>query len=121
MNEFWSYLMSDGVVYPLGDFDSDFDTAWPQVWEAAEKLAAQHKTELVYAVNETDLTEMSYHLQKCFNAKQKLRGEDYYMVGTLISKHDISLLRTLAAQHPECDFLEDLVFDCDNINRGENK
>ena len=121
MREFWSYLMANGVVYPLGDFTGDFDATWPEIWEASEKIASQHKTEQAFAVNETDLTEISYHLQKCFNAKQKLRGEDYYMIGTLIDKQDIPLLRTLAAQHPECDFLGDLVFGCDNIDRGENK
>lgn len=113
--EFWSYLMSDGGVYPLGDFDADFDMAWPQVWGAAEKLAVKTHTEPVYALSETDLTEISQHVQDCFNTMQSLRGADYYLIGAFIDEGEIDLIRKLVEQYPDCEFLESVLSQCNDV------
>lgn len=114
-NKFWSYLMTDGRVYPLGDFDEDFNTAWPQVWDAAKKIAAEMGAEPAYALNETDLVEISQHVQDCFNTKQILRGADYYLIGAFIDKEEIDLIRKLVEQYPDCEFLESVLCQCNNV------
>ncbi len=111
--EFWSYLMDDGRVYPLGFFDANFDVAWPDVWVAAQELARQKKTEPSHPISEDDLTEVSACLTYCFNAKQNAEGKDYYLVGGFIDKSDVQKLRALAEQHPDFEFLQDALGECE--------
>lgn len=110
--EFWSYLMGNGVVYPLGEFEGDFNAVWPKVFDEAERVADAHKTEPVFAVSETDLTEISSHVENCFNTMQNMMGYDYYLVSTFIDKKDFPLLQELVMQYPDCGFLESLLYGC---------
>ena len=111
--EFWSYLMADGEVYPLGEFDADFDTAWPKVFAKAERVAEVFGTQPEFALNETDLTEMTQSIEDCFNTMQNARGGDHYMVGGALDKRDIPLLRELEKQYPDCGFFSAVLLGCD--------
>jgi hypothetical protein len=119
--EFWSYLMDDGRVYPLGFFDADFDKAWPDVWAQAEALAKAYNLEPVYAFNEDDLTEVSTMLHRCYNVKKNLMGEADYLVGTFVSESEEPLLRELHEQYPDCEFLNMLVSDYEYAKRSTMK
>jgi hypothetical protein len=116
--EFWSYLMDDGRVYPLGFFDANFDVAWPDVWAQAEAIAAAYNLEPVYAFNEDDLTEVSTMLQRCYNAKKNLLGDPDYLVGTFVSEAEEPLLRSLLEQHPDSEFLNMLVIEYEEAQRS---
>lgn len=115
--EFWSYMMEDGVVYPLGEFSEDFDAAWPDVYEKALQVAKRHNTEPLYAVSETDLTELSHHLERCFNTMQNVQGADYYLLSTFIAADDVETLRTLAKRNPKCEFLGSLLHQYESAVR----
>ena len=116
--EFWSYLMDDGRVYPLGFFDANFDVAWPDVWAQAEAIAAAYNLEPVYAFNEDDLTEVSTMLQRCYNIKKNLLGDPDYLVGTFVSEEEEPLLRELNKQYPDSEFLSMLLSDYEYARRS---
>lgn len=121
IKEFWSYLMEDGRVYPLGFFNGDVDIAWPDIWAAANELAKKKGTEPSHPMNEDDLTEVTACLTYCFNAKQNAAKRDYYMIGGFIDKADVPRLRALVEQHPDFEFLQDALGECEiaesaNIN-----
>lgn len=117
--EFWSYLMEDGTVYPLGFFDDDFDVAWPDVWVAANELAKKKGTEPSHPVMEDDLTEITASLTYCFNAKQNAAKRDYYMIGGFIDKADVQRLRALVEQYPDFEFLQDALSECEIAESAE--
>ena len=107
--EFWSYMMENGAVYPLGEFSEDFDTAWSEIYAKATHVAKRYSTEPLYAVSETDLTEMSAHIQRCFNTMQNVQKQDYYLISVYVDASEVETLRRLVKQNPDCEALSSLL------------